>query len=772
MYLRRFFGTLITFIAALALAAYAVLSHYDFNKFKPGIIEQVKNTTGRDLKLGGDIALSMGLKPALVVEEVSFQNVSWGSRPEMVKIKRFELQVALLPLIFGDIEVRRLVLAEPDILIEIHKSGKSNLDFGRDEKLPVQTSEKAPSSLPPIFYFKDTRITGGRLIYKDHRTGRSNTLKLESFRARAAKSEMPLEVWVKGVYEKRAFQFEGTTGPLVALLNAKETWPLKVRGKLEELIFSLDGQMRDVLKWEGFNLSVAVQGRSLQEVNKVLPVSDLPELGPFRVSAVICDPEGSPTVRDIKAHIGTEALLKVHLTGAIKDPRKGRGIDLRFSVQGRDAANLKKITKASFPIEGPFKASGRAVVAVPKTYKFSDLKVDHQQMGFEGYAEINLSQRKPSIIANLTSKKIDLRPLLSKLKKKRVRAVQTKTGRVFPRHPLPFHLLKQANAQIKVRAEKVMLPRLALSALNLDMIMQDGCLTFRRLKSCAGGGTVEGFFDVLPQGKAAKVVTEMRLRQVDVGTMFRQLKARRVMEGDLDADIDLEASGCSVAEFMASLSGKTAVCMGAGRIHNEYTKLLNADLAGSMSQLINPVKGNTEYTEFNCFVSGFKIRKGLADVTALVLDTDNASLIGDGRIDLKTEQLDLTLRPFPKKGIETGLFGKFSVGFGELAKPLKLGGTLAQPSVVLDPAQTAFTIGKAVGGVVLFGPMGIALALAGCNPGEENPCVAAIEAAKKGVKISECKKEKKEKSVDEKSTQGVKDAFEGVGTKIRKLFGG
>lgn len=769
MYLRRFFGTLITLIAALALAAYVVLSHYDFNKFKPGIIEQVRNATGRELKLGGDIALSMGLKPALVVEEVSFQNVSWGSRPEMVKVKRFELQVALLPLIFGDIEVRRLVLAEADILIETHKSGKSNLDFWRDEKVRARTSKKAAPGSSPVFYFKDVRITGGRLIHKDHRSGRSHTLVLESFRARAAKSEMPLEVWVKGAYEKRAFQFEGTTGPLVALLNAKETWPLKVRGKLEGLTFSLDGQMRDVLKWEGFNLSVAVQGRSLQEVNEVLAISDLPELGPFRVSAVISDPEGRPTVRDIKAHIGTEELFKVHLTGAIKDPRKGRGIDLRFSVQGRDAANLKKIIKTSFPIEGPFKASGRAVFPVPRKCKFSDLKVDHQRMGFEGYVEINLSQRKPSIIANVSSKKIDLRPLLSKLKKRRVR---TKTGKVFPRDPLPFHLLKQANAQIRVRAEKVMLPRLALSDLNLDAIVQDGCLTFRRLKSCAGGGTAEGFFDVLPRGKSVKVVTEIRLRHVDVGTMLRQLKARRVMEGDFDADIDLEATGRSIAEFMADLSGKTAVCMGAGRIHNEYTKLLKADLAGGLSQLINPVKGNKEYTEFNCFVSGFKIRKGLADVTALVLDTDNASLIGDGRIDLKTEQLDLTLRPFPKKGIETGLFGKFSVGFGELAKPLKLAGTLAQPTVALDATQTAFTIGKAVGGVVLFGPMGIALALAGCNPGEENPCVAAIEAAKKGVKISESKKEKKEKSADKKSSQGIGDAFEGVGTKIRKLFGG
>jgi len=764
------FSILFTLTAALIITAYGILSRCDVNRFKPIIIEQVKKATGRDLKLGGEITLAIGLTPALVVDGVDFQNAPWASHPQMVKIKRFEMQVALIPLMFGDIEAKRLVVIEPEVFIESHQSGKWNFELGRDGKEPVSTSKEGPERWLSVFCFRDMQITGGRLIYKDHRSGRSHTLVLNTFRARAAKPEMPVEVLLKGAYEKRAVVLEGTTGPFAALFNVDRTWPLKVRGKLAGNAFSVDGAIRDVFEGKGLRISLEVEGRSLRNASRLASISGVPELGPFRMSGEISNLEGPLTVRNIKAHIGTEGLVKLHLTGAVRDPIKKRGIDLRFSAQGKDVARLKRITKSFLPVRGPFEVSGRAVVTVPEKYTFSDLKVSHEHLGFEGYAQIDVSKRTPSVKAVLTSKKIDLRPLLSKAGRKPGRAVQTKTNRVFPKDPLPFYLLRQANGQVRLRAERALLPRLALTALDLDVIVQDGCLTARRLKCNAGGGTVEGFFDLLPQGKTAKMEMEMTLRHVDVGRMLKQLKAKRVLEGDLDADIDLRGSGGSIAELMAGLNGRTCVIMGAGRIHKEYVSLWEAHLGAGISRLFTPASENADYTEFNCFVNGFNINQGLAEVTALVLDTDHTSVIGEGRINLRTEQLDLSVKPFHKKGIETGLFGKFSLGFGELTKPFKFGGTLAEPSYALDPAQTAIIFGKAVGGVVLFGPLGIAVALVSCSSGDDNPCLSAIEAAKKGVKVSESKTQESREGGPENSTKGAKNAFDRVGDKIRKLF--
>ena len=131
---------------------------------------------------------------------------------------------------------------------------------------------------------------------------------------------------------------------------------------------------------------------------------------------------------------------------------------------------------------------------------------------------------------------------------------------------------------------------------------------------------------------------------------------------------------------------------------------------------------------------------------------------------MKTELLDISLKPSPKEGTGLSGLGKVSISPGELAKALKLSGTIAKPSIAIDPTQSAMALGKAAGGMVLFGPAGIAASLAGGNTGQGNPCLLAIEAARKGVRPSE-------KSLVEKSTEGGKKAVSGAGEKVKKLFG-
>ena len=137
-------------------------------------------------------------------------------------------------------------------------------------------------------------------------------------------------------------------------------------------------------------------------------------------------------------------------------------------------------------------------------------------------------------------------------------------------------------------------------------------------------------------------------------------------------------------------------------------------------------------------------------------------VVGEGEINLKTERLNLSLKPVPKEGIGTRVTGKLTVSLSELTRPFKLGGTLAHPSLAVDPTQTAIAFGKAIGGVMLFGPVGIAAALVGSSSGDENSCIAAIEAAKKGVRV-------KKGLVGKVS--GRRRCLKGAGKELKKLFG-
>ena len=104
---------------------------------------------------------------------------------------------------------------------------------------------------------------------------------------------------------------------------------------------------------------------------------------------------------------------------------------------------------------------------------------------------------------------------------------------------------------------------------------------------------------------------------------------------------------------------------------------------------------------------------------------------------------------------------------------MKLGGTLAEPSLAVDAARTAIALGKTIGGVLLFGPVGVAAALISFSSGDENPCLAAIHAAENGVPPPTGSETQKavEDAVSE-AQKGIKDAVGEVGKTFKGLFGG
>jgi AsmA family protein len=688
-------GIFVVLIMALVIIVYAVLSSYDFNSLKPKIAGAVKEATGRELILAGDIELDIGLFPSLVFEDVSFQNAPWGSRPDLAKIRRFEVQVALLPLITGNIEVKRLVLMEPDILIETDKTGTFNVEFENTKKVPpVGTEEGAPAKeiKLPALAFKEVRIEKIRLTYKDGPTGKSHSMKLESLTTGAADMDSPISLVLKGSYNDNPFEVKGTLGPIAALTDPERSWSLKLKAKAGGAAVTADGSIMDPMNGKGISLAVTVEGRSVSDIAKLANAAGVPDIGPFTAGFKISDP----------------------------------------------AVN---------------------------TYKISDLRITLGANKLDGSMEISLAGSRPRLKAVLSSRRLDLRPLLSKDEgkgdRKRVSAPATvKKEKLFPDDPLPLDALNRVDADVTFKAVEIMLPRLALNDLNVHAFIENGRLTLKTLKAVIGGGNLDARLDLLPQGETAAMTTAMKITGLDLGRMLKEPDTGDMIEGKLDVDLNVSGRGGSTAEIMAGLNGKTIVIVGKGSINNKYIDMLGGDLSSGLFRVLNPLKKKDEYSGFNCFVSGFGIKNGLANVTALVFDTNNMSVVGNGLINLKTEELDLGLRPSPKKGLETGVAGKLSLSLGEFARPLKLAGTLADPSLTVDPTQTAITLGKAVGGVVLFGPVGIAAALATESPDDENPCLTAIEAAKKGVRTSGDKEPKKE--------QGV---VEGMGDKLKGLFG-
>ncbi len=677
-------GGAVAAVVLLVAAVYIVLLSYNYNSLKPEIERAVKEGTGRKLTLAGDISLKIGFTPALVVKDVRFENASWGSRPELAMIKRFEIEVKLLPLLSHLIELKRVVLIEPDILLETDRSGKSNLAF--------ETPKKEAPSRPTDNKWKltglilnDLQIDKGRVTYIDRELKKTYVVTVQTLRASSAGSESPTKLGLKGTYNNNPFEVNGTLCPLTAFINPGRDWPLSMTVKADNVTMTLDGTVRD--------------------------------------------------------------------------PLARRGIRLDFTLKCQDLGTFKLIPGGLGGVTGPLNVSGLVSDPAPEVYSFSKLNVVQGESDLSGSAEVNLAEHPPKLTAALTAKKLDLRPYT----KQKEAPKAAKSDRVFSETPLSLDVLNDINVDVKLRAAQVILPNRSFSNLDIGVLLKDGSFTAKPFSAGLGQGSINGYVTLQSQGKTALLALALKINKADISYLTKDVKAAEKVKGSFDADIDIRGGGASVAGLMGGLNGKVVLVMGKGAIDNKYLDLVGGDLSSSIFRLINPFRKETEHTVINCCVAGFSIKDGVATATSLVFNTDRMVVVGEGDINLKTERLNLSLKPVPKEGVGTGITGKFNISLSELTRPFKLGGTLAHPSLAIDPTQTAIALGRAIGGVALFGPAGIASALVGSSSSDENSCSAAIEAAKKGVKAK--------KSIGGEVSEGAEKIIKGVGKGLNKLFG-
>jgi len=449
MSLKWILGIISFLIIASIVVVYIILSSYDFNKLKPVITQKVQDVTGRELRLGGDIKLDIGFTPALVMEDVSFQNAQWGSRPEMAKIKRFEVKVALIPLIGKNIKIKRLIFIEPDVLIESDGAGRSNLDLTivteQEQDKSERRDEEEGLQLVGLT-FNHVRIDKGRLVYKNGKSGKNYTLMLDSLNAYASNDDSPVEIEIVGHYNNEPFAVNGNIGALAGFFDPERSWPLKLTARAADATAVIEGEFKDILNLKGLSISIKSEGRSISKITELSGITDIPDLGQFKATFRISDTSGRLAIEALDIGLGTEELIEARLIGSISDPLSRKGIDLEFSGQGRELKDLGEFFDKKIPLQGPFSVSCRVVDSGDERFDISDLKATLVGSDMTGSIEVDLSGKRPILKSNLSSNKLDLRVFSAEdsgipEKAKEPEEAAEKKERLFPQEPIPMDIL-------------------------------------------------------------------------------------------------------------------------------------------------------------------------------------------------------------------------------------------------------------------------------------------------------------------------------------------
>jgi uncharacterized protein involved in outer membrane biogenesis len=513
-------------VVALVVGAIAVLMTTDFNQYKPEIAEKTKEATGRDLVIAGDLEIGISLTPSVSVAGVTLSNADWGSRPAMVKVERFEAQMSLIPLVFGIIDVQRIVLVGADILLEIDKQGSANFDFkapGAKEEAaaPVEQPVASDEGGTPIPVVREVVIRDSKLTYMDAQTDASHQAIIDELTINGEGPDNPIEMLFAGSYNEAGIKMTASLGAPTEVIAATKPYPVALTLEVGGANITVKGTIAEPMAGRGLDLAISVTGSQLGDLSAVAG-TDVPKMGPYAMS-----------------------------TGVTGDPAKALNlVGFKGELAGSDVAGDVTLNLAG---KRPF---------IDAKLKSKLIDVTALGAAAGGAAPEAGGGQQPA----------------------------TPADRMFPDDPLPVEGLRAVDANLTFDADLIIAAGAKLQGAHVGLSLKGGNLAIKPLKATLAEGTIDGTINLDGRKKAAGLAVKLLMSKVNLDTLLTEMQITEDIEGKGNINIDITGGGTSVAKIMAGLNGRAGVLMGQGRMKNTFLQNMLGGTGQVLNQVLDKGK--------------------------------------------------------------------------------------------------------------------------------------------------------------------------------------
>ena len=423
---------------------------------------------------------------------------------------------------------------------------------------------------------------------------------------------------------------------------------------------------------------------------------------PFKVSLDADFPDGGLRVRQLEASLGAN-----HLSGQIavdqwKEPNNGHGI---LTLHGASSASLAQALGYDLLMPDTDYDLNVVVERSADWLRLNPLVLKLGKSDYAGRVDVQFADI-PVINVDLHSKYISLPFLLpdpGELEAQKAAAgtpggtenpALTKTltpvqraQRVIPDEPLDFSWLNNIQASIRYQVDKIHVREDLTSSAIVDFSITDGVLSSRRLH----------WDDTLIAGDAQlKIAALEEGAEIDLYLDFSRIPFVLMLGGEpkyLDNELyrgQFHASGASFRELAANADGVILFQGGGGRLNTRGLNLMVGDVFVEIINRLNPFVETNPYSEMLCHAGAMTIKGGKVDISpGIVIRAANMDIASGGGIDLASEALDIAVNTRARKGI--------GINTTKAVTPfIRVGGTLANPRLVLDKKGVALSGGAAV----------------------------------------------------------------------------
>lgn len=592
----------VLFILALVAASMLI----NPNDYKGRLIQAVRQSTGRELALPGDIKLSVFPWIALQLGPASLGNPpGFGSQP-FVSLRQASLRVKVLPLLRGRLQIGRVVIDGLDLQLQRDAQGKGNWEgLGGGNSSTGSTQAQQPSAgSSTLSELTGVTIRDSRLSYQDMVADHVNltigrfangatvpvTLKLDLTTSRGA-TPIALLTSLELVPDMTAQRYRITGLMLKGSLRPKQglpaaPWALAV----PQLSVDLHAQTLSVpqysLQLASARLSGSAQGNRIVDAPSVA--------GSFRLEPV------SP--RELMHQLGMSA------------------------PQTRDTAVLSRVTAS-----GQLAYGGNAL-------RLTNLDTQLDDSRLQGTLAItNLTSRAVSF--DLAVDRIDLDRYRSPEQPSSPSARATS-----PPSKLPTDTLKtlQMDGALTIGALKV--AGVNGSQLDIKLAAHGGLMQIVPISAQLYGGRLSGDITLDARRSPAALKLDQNLTNVDVAQLLKDLDNTQRLSGRGNITANLTALGDNSDALLRSLSGHVTVKLADGAVQGIDLPFEVARATALIQRQSPPSGSGSGHTSFQTFQASADLSNGVATTRDLNVVSQNVRLTGQGTFNVVSEAVDYQLQ--------------------------------------------------------------------------------------------------------------------------------
>lgn len=573
-------GGLVALLLSAAAAAMFLVPTADLARQAERAIEAA---SGRDVTLSGRTSFTLYPVLGLKARDVTVANVDGGVSPYLAKAAEVDVGVALLPLLRGQVEVRQLVLMNPDIALEIDAQGRGNWVFTPPPAsgAPGQAAPVADPA-PQVVKVSDVRVTDGRIRLRDLRgVGADHELEQVALRARMDSLDQPATLEGTVVYRAQPVAMQVVLGNPRAVHSGIAT-PLSFTLTSQPLEVSFDGQMD--MRAGAISGDIRAAGPSLRGMADWVgtPIGGGPGLAAFDVSGNLAF--------DGVASRFTNARFQV-------DAISGRGdfaIEtgrLRPFLSGRVEVEALDLNPYLQPAEGAQVATAAAA-------------------------------GDPTAIAEVAQ------------------ANGVNAEAAWAESPIALPGLKALDANLDLTIGGLVVQRIKIDRAVASFVLLEGRMGATLSDLALYGGRGRGRLELDASTPFLRFAQELDVDGVAAQGLLADAVGWRNLSGQALVQLRLSGGGQTQRALMRSLAGFV-------RLRVQDGAVVGVDLGGVARNLRNALRGDLvgpdARTVFAQFEASFLLADGIAATQDLRLTNSTAQVTGTGVLDIGQQLLDMRM---------------------------------------------------------------------------------------------------------------------------------